>query len=148
VQYTRRPLTGLTKPKGVTVLAPPLDIACNALPCSFTRLGLPPLNRKLSSKTAALTVHFYAGGPSGPYSSADLDRVITWPLCRIEEIDAKPHAAHKTNEVGRCLATISGAGPIIALTMAVENRPVNFQVPPESRRQGWRQPASASCFSP
>ena len=46
---------------------------------------------------------------------------------RIEEIDAKLTEAHKANAVSQRLATIPGAGPITALTLAVEIDPTAFE---------------------
>ena len=39
---------------------------------------------------------------------------------RVEEVDAKLHAAHKANAVSQRLTTIPGVGPNIALTLAIE----------------------------
>jgi transposase len=46
---------------------------------------------------------------------------------RIEEVDAKLNAAHKSSEVSQRLTTIPGVGPIIALTLAVEIDPEMFE---------------------
>jgi transposase len=46
---------------------------------------------------------------------------------RIEEVDAKLNAVHKSCEVSQRLTTIPGVGPIIALTLAVEIDPEMFE---------------------
>src|ERR1700722_4361975 len=46
---------------------------------------------------------------------------------RIKEIDAKLNAAHKAIEVSTRLATISGIGRVIALTLATEIEPSAFE---------------------
>ena len=68
---------------------------------------------------------------------------------RIEEVDARLHAAHKANEVSQRLTTIPGVGPIIALTLAVEIDPMMFEsgrhlavwagLTPKERSTGGRQ---------
>ncbi|MBO0866333.1 MAG: IS110 family transposase, partial [Mycobacterium sp.] len=46
---------------------------------------------------------------------------------RIAELDARLHAAHKTNPVSQRLATIPGVGPITALTLAIEIEAAQFE---------------------
>jgi transposase len=46
---------------------------------------------------------------------------------RIQGIEVKLTAAHKTNEVSQRLATIPGVGPVTALTLAIEIDPMAFE---------------------
>ena len=46
---------------------------------------------------------------------------------RIKELDTRLAAAHKANEVSQRLATMPGAGPVTAMTLAVEVDPAAFE---------------------
>jgi transposase len=54
-------------------------------------------------------------------------RQISDITARIEELDARLHAAHKANPISQRLATIPGVGPITALTLAIEVDPAQFE---------------------